>query len=678
MSGLLRIVAALGVALKAVETRNWLGLGASVALHLAVLLGWKPEPPPEPQPISFEIALEPPSAKPLPEAKKRVASKKTQVHKLAKQRKAQKLAKQSKPKLQHKPPEPHVLVADWQGETRASKDAPALVLPDAHALGLPTGAPATSPTTSQANGKPALTRAAVSVANTPSAAAGETGAGLSEPGSGQVSADNAPRGEPGLALAATASLAANQGLNPGIGGAGAQANTAAVSLAAGSGRGGASAGGLQASAAPQAALNAAPGSGVQVAVAAATALAAPAGGETQGVRLAASGSLASLPAAALAGTGSIAAGPPAAALSQGGLPNAPTGGAAIGAAGGALATSQASSAVNPVTAGGRAGSMPAGVVEAGATRAGHGRESAGRLGGTALAPTALVGAARNVSVPGRTGQNAESLALAPGEPGSSPSFAVALQPVLANSPGTNPYLPARPGRTAGASGELAVNARFAMPGATSRAAPDAGGKAGASTQFAGSAAGGGIASASGAAPASGGSGGILAAPGQSAASAVLNAAREAGRAPVVLSSTQVVPVNVVRPDTEIQRLDVLAPSNYCPLPLPGHTQPDNRAPKPDRHITEQPAYSLDNPRIDYPFLANIRGVEGRVTVRVEVLADGHPGKMWLKQSSGSGILDQDAQTQLRHWRFVPARINGQPVPAWIDVPVMYRLSEARP
>jgi protein TonB len=186
-------------------------------------------------------------------------------------------------------------------------------------------------------------------------------------------------------------------------------------------------------------------------------------------------------------------------------------------------------------------------------------------------------------------------------------------------------------------------------------------------------------SASGSAPGvSHSAGGTITTPGQAASAAVLNAAREAGRAPVVLQAAQVVPVKVVRPDSEIQRLDVLAPSNYCPLPIPGHNQPDNRAPQPDRIIAEQPAYALDNPRIDYPFLANIRGVEGRVTVRVEVLANGRPGKMWLKQSSGSGILDQDAQVQLMRWRFVPARKFGQPVAAWIDVPVLYRLSEARP
>jgi TonB family protein len=199
----------------------------------------------------------------------------------------------------------------------------------------------------------------------------------------------------------------------------------------------------------------------------------------------------------------------------------------------------------------------------------------------------------------------------------------------------------------------------------------------ASRSSAGAAVGGGATSVSGRAlNLAGGTGGTITAPGQASA-AVLNAAGESGRAPVVLHATHVVPVKVVRPDTEIQRLDVLAPSNYCPLPIPGHSQPVNRAPQPDRNIPEQPAYALDNSPIHYPVWANIQGVEGQVTLRVEVLASGLPGKMWLKQSSGSGLLDLDAQEQLKHWRFMPARKNGQPVSAWIDVPVLYRSSTAR-
>lgn len=89
-------------------------------------------------------------------------------------------------------------------------------------------------------------------------------------------------------------------------------------------------------------------------------------------------------------------------------------------------------------------------------------------------------------------------------------------------------------------------------------------------------------------------------------------------------------------------------------------------------IVTPPAYAPENPGIVFPVQANVRNIQGRVIIRVEVQPDGKPGRMWLKQSSGSDLLDQDAQTQLSNWRFIPARKNGHPVTAWIDVPVHYR------
>ncbi len=671
MIGLVRIVAVL----KAVEPRHWLGLGASAALHLGVLLGWQPGSPPEPQPISFEIALEPHDAKAQPLAKTKPVVKKSS-RKLAKQRKAKtrKLAAKAKPKPDVVKPEPHLLAANWRGESQARPDAPALALPDAHALGLSAGLLAATQDGAQSGGKPKLARAErAAAANAPAAAASDSSAGLSEPGLAQTSADNAPRGETGLALAQATTLAANQGVNPGTGGAaGAQASTTAASLAGSPDFAGERQGGLLASASPQAALNAPLGGGVQAATTSGS-LAVAAGAAAQGVRLTASSTLGGL-AAMPAGAGSIAAGPATATLAQGTQAQTVATSTAGGSGGGVLASSQASVVGKPIPAGGRTGAAPAGLVEAGVSRGGRGQEAKASLGVATVAPTALIGASRNGAGPGRAGQTGVAVALAPGEPGSSPRFAVTLQQVLANMPASNPYLPARPGRTAAvASDEPNAGASRA----TGDAATRMGGAATAARRF--SDVGSGASAASGQAPAvARGGAGVIAAPGQYASAAVLNAARESGRAPVVLQATRVIPVQVVRPDSEIQRLDVLAPSNYCPLPLPGHDQPDNRAPLPDRNIAEQPAYALDNPRIDYPVLANIRGIEGRVTVRVEVLPTGRPGKMWLKQSSGSGILDQNAQEQLKQWRFVPARKYGQAVSAWIDVPVLYRLSDARP
>jgi protein TonB len=142
-----------------------------------------------------------------------------------------------------------------------------------------------------------------------------------------------------------------------------------------------------------------------------------------------------------------------------------------------------------------------------------------------------------------------------------------------------------------------------------------------------------------------------------------------------MSSVKPVDEKVMRPDSKVETLDVLAPSNYCPLPI--HAQPDNRPPLPQADQLELPSYSTANPSFVYPVMANVYGVEGKLIVRVQVLADGTPGQMLLKQSSGNGILDRDAKEQLARWRFNPARKNGQAVTAWVDVPVTYRLPEGR-
>ena len=103
---------------------------------------------------------------------------------------------------------------------------------------------------------------------------------------------------------------------------------------------------------------------------------------------------------------------------------------------------------------------------------------------------------------------------------------------------------------------------------------------------------------------------------------------------------------------------------------------ENDTANPGGDIVTQPTYAPDNPAIVYPDQAGVHNIQGKVILRVEVLPDGKPGRMWLKQSSGSGLLDQDAQTQLGNWRFIPARKNGQPVTAWIDVPVLYQLQDS--
>lgn len=67
------------------------------------------------------------------------------------------------------------------------------------------------------------------------------------------------------------------------------------------------------------------------------------------------------------------------------------------------------------------------------------------------------------------------------------------------------------------------------------------------------------------------------------------------------------------------------------------------------------------------------GERGEVLVSVLVNVEGRVQAVKLHRSSGLGKLDQEAMTVVRSWRFRPGRRDGKPVPAWVVVPVSYRI-----
>lgn len=82
-----------------------------------------------------------------------------------------------------------------------------------------------------------------------------------------------------------------------------------------------------------------------------------------------------------------------------------------------------------------------------------------------------------------------------------------------------------------------------------------------------------------------------------------------------------------------------------------------------------------NPKPPYPELAWRRGYEGTVRLKVEVLASGRVGRIWVKESSGYEILDRSALKTIQDWRFIPARFGGIPVKSTVIVPVTFKLKD---
>jgi len=694
------LLARLSVLLTRLEPRHWVALGASAALHLAAFLGLESGTPPEPRPVSFEIALEPP--KPEPPARARSKTKLTDT-------KAKKAQAKRKPAKR----EPHTLEAKWRGEAKPAQDAPRLALPDAKALGIQ--APVEEIVKPDAVTRPAVAK--TESAQKAAAAAEAEAAQFSDPGTGGGLAGSAgSAGDPGVALAASTSLSRG-GVNLGgltRGGQGTD-TTAGMAASGNTGPAGPGGGSLASSQGTGTGANVAAGGGAQ----SRSSLEAPAlsGGEPQGVRLTATGTLserANLP----AGSGGLAAGPLSVEAGRAAPNHAQGGGVSLASAqaGGAAANPQATV---DKRAGSGAASMGGGLGAASTSREAPGKlaraEGSAKTGANSATPIAQArdkgpggsaserattvggdgsragktlvasfGTATQASAgsqriglkspgsgPGAS-QSGKALALEPGEPGSSPKLAVTLQPLLAK-PGMGR------GDRSGAGGGTGMAAEASGSGGTYPGSAQfrAGGGEGGSASLAGLA----LASGQGgAAAAPAGMHAVTGSHGTMTGGAPAQAGAASGgpdREPARLKTVKVADTQIIRPDTQAKPLDVLAPSTYCPLPLPGHSFPDNRPPKPDEHATTQPAYAPDNPSFIFPIQAWAGNIQGKTIVRVEVQPDGKPGRMWLKQSSGSGLLDRDAQSQLTFWRFIPARKNGQPVSAWIDVPVVYRLQDGK-
>lgn len=85
-----------------------------------------------------------------------------------------------------------------------------------------------------------------------------------------------------------------------------------------------------------------------------------------------------------------------------------------------------------------------------------------------------------------------------------------------------------------------------------------------------------------------------------------------------------------------------------------------------------PLYDI-NPRPPYPRLAQERGWQGDVVLRVRVSAAGAVLEAKLERSSGHPFLDRAAGEAVRGWRFRPGRLGGKAVESEALVPVRYRL-----
>lgn len=81
---------------------------------------------------------------------------------------------------------------------------------------------------------------------------------------------------------------------------------------------------------------------------------------------------------------------------------------------------------------------------------------------------------------------------------------------------------------------------------------------------------------------------------------------------------------------------------------------------------------------EYPPEARQQGLEGTVTLHLELLADGTVGEVKVAQSSGHALLDTAAQETARTWTHTPAMHNGTAVTQWVKLSLTFSLDKAAP
>ncbi len=89
--------------------------------------------------------------------------------------------------------------------------------------------------------------------------------------------------------------------------------------------------------------------------------------------------------------------------------------------------------------------------------------------------------------------------------------------------------------------------------------------------------------------------------------------------------------------------------------------------------TDKSAWIVSSPKPPYPRSAYRARQEGRVTLDIEVLADGKVGRATLHATSGVASLDEAALEAIRSWQYAPGTTGGKLSAQWIRVVVAFEL-----
>ncbi|SFU83042.1 energy transducer TonB [Pseudoduganella namucuonensis] len=122
--------------------------------------------------------------------------------------------------------------------------------------------------------------------------------------------------------------------------------------------------------------------------------------------------------------------------------------------------------------------------------------------------------------------------------------------------------------------------------------------------------------------------------------------------------------------------DTVQVATTPPPPAPPVAAAPPAPPPPPEPVTEPRGFAgyRNNPAPEYPAMAQDRGLQGHVILKVQVLASGKPANVLVDKSSGHKILDDAAVKAVLSWAFDPAKRGQTPIDGWVKVPLNFKLS----
>jgi protein TonB len=118
-----------------------------------------------------------------------------------------------------------------------------------------------------------------------------------------------------------------------------------------------------------------------------------------------------------------------------------------------------------------------------------------------------------------------------------------------------------------------------------------------------------------------------------------------------------------------------APTAPAPAAHAPSTQPARAATAPPvkTGVSVNASYVAIETEKFYPRLSRRYEEQGTVLLRVYISAAGRAEKVELKQSSKIPSLDRAADSLARSLQYIPAKLDGNPVADWTDLPVIFKL-----